>query len=319
MRIPDPLVSVVIPTRDRPDLVTVAIRSALAQSLGAIEVIVVIDGPDLQTEESIQRIDDPRLRARPLPRPAGAPSARNAGVQEARGRWVAFLDDDDEWLPEKLALQYESARTSSRRHPIITCRVIARSPSGDFIWPRRFPRSDETIGEYLFCRTSPFFGEGLVPTNTIFTTRELLQAVPFDGALRDHEDLDWLLRVSAMEGVGIEFVARSEPLAIWHIEQRWSRMSDRVDWRYSLGWIRARRDLVTRRAYAAYVLTWLGATAARGRDRSAFLPLLREAWRHGSPVSVDLLSYLGYWLAPRDLQAKAAALFARRSLRSAGG
>jgi hypothetical protein len=240
-------------------------------------------------------------------------------VSEARALWVAFLDDDDEWLPEKLARQYEMARTSSHRHPIVACRVIARSPTGDFIWPRRLPRADEAIGDYLFCRTSPFFGEGLVPTNTIFTTRELLQTVPFDCDLRDHEDLDWLLRVSGMRSVGVEFVPGGEPLAIWRIEQQWSRMSDRVDWHYSLGWIRARRNLVTPRAYAAYLLTWLGAAAARTRDRSAFFPLLREAYRHGSPARVELLSYLGYWLAPRKLQGRAAALFARHSLRSGRG
>src|SRR6185436_11387163 len=107
MRTPQPLVSVVIPTRDRPHLVSAAIRSALAQSLREIEVIVVIDGPDARTEESIRLIEDDRLGTTTLPRPSGAPSARNAGVAAARGRWVAFLDDDDEWLPEKLARQLE--------------------------------------------------------------------------------------------------------------------------------------------------------------------------------------------------------------------
>ncbi len=314
-----PRVSVIIPTRDRAPLVGGAVKSALAQSLPEIEVLVVVDGPDDATEEVLRGIDDPRLRFEALPAPSGAAAARNAGVARARGEWIAFLDDDDAWLPEKLALQLETARRSSHRWPIVACRVSARSESQDFVWPRRFPDPGEPIGDYLFCRRSLFFGEGLVPTNTVFTPRELLAEVPFDDGLRDHEDIDWLLRVCGREGVGVEFVPQDDPLAVWSLDAEWSRMSDRIDWRWSLGWLRERKHLVTRRAYAAYLLTWLGGAAARAGDRSAFLPLLREAWRDGRPSAIDLLSFLGYWSAPRGLQSRLAALFARRARDSGDG
>src|SRR6185437_10035805 len=97
-----PDVSVVIPTLHRPDLAVRAVRSALAQTHAALEVIVVVDGPDPGTEAALGRITDPRLRVLVLAERGKAPNARNQGALAATGRWTALLDDDDEWLPNKI-------------------------------------------------------------------------------------------------------------------------------------------------------------------------------------------------------------------------
>src|SRR5262249_32788271 len=107
-----PLVSIVIPTRNRPGLVTRAVRSALDQTFSAIEVIVVLDGPDEKTIRALAEVEDRRLCLVILTQSVGAQEARNAGVRKARGQWVAFLDDDDEWLPLKLERQIEAANAS---------------------------------------------------------------------------------------------------------------------------------------------------------------------------------------------------------------
>src|SRR5262252_3157848 len=130
------LVSVVIPSRNRPGIIGRAVRSALAQTFSLIEVIVVIDGPDRQTEQALAQIEDPRVRVVALNEPVGAQEARNTGVREARGPWIAFLDDDDEWLPTKLERQLEVARFSPWPHPLVSCALIARAPDGDTEWPR---------------------------------------------------------------------------------------------------------------------------------------------------------------------------------------
>lgn len=307
----DPVVSVIIATRDRPQLVVRAVRSALEQTLHDIEVIVVQDGPNEATIEALSHIEDPRLRTHVLPRHLGPPGALNAGIRQARGRWVALLDDDDEYLPRKLELQLQTALQSKHRHPIVLCRLIGRSESGDRVWPRRMLRPGEDLSEWLFGRRGLFFGDGLMQSNMIFASRELFQMVPFTSGLRDNDDIDWDLRAFAVPGAGIEFVPTMEPLGIWNLDESRSRMSHTTDWRYSLSWIRSRSHLVTPRAYAAFVLTWIGSDEARQGHREAFWPLLREAFARGKPAVMDVLVYLAHWLLPESAKRRAAALFAR--------
>ena len=96
------LVSVVIPTLDRPKLLLRAIDSVLRQTYQEIEVIVVVDRPDPDTVSAVQSVNDPRVRLIVNPYSSTAAGARNAGADHATGEWIAFLDDDDEWLPNKL-------------------------------------------------------------------------------------------------------------------------------------------------------------------------------------------------------------------------
>ena len=125
------IVSVVIPTCGRPDLLQRAVRSALAQTLRAIEVVVVIDGEDPGTRLAMERVayQDPRLHVLALPKSVGGSDARNRGVDAAAGEWIAFLDDDDEWFPGKLQAQLDAVAPSTAPIVIGTCRMIARTPA----------------------------------------------------------------------------------------------------------------------------------------------------------------------------------------------
>ena len=86
------LVTAVIPTRNRPELLLRAIASVLAQNCEQIEIVVVIDGPDATTEAALRAKANGRLRVIALPESVGGSDARNIGVQNARTEWIAFLD-----------------------------------------------------------------------------------------------------------------------------------------------------------------------------------------------------------------------------------
>jgi glycosyltransferase involved in cell wall biosynthesis len=105
-----PFISVVVPTYNRAQQVQAGLLSVLAQTYPEFEVIVVDDGSTDGTEKAIQQFisqeRDQRNQIRYFLQPNQGPSAaRNKGIDEARGEWVAFLDSDDVWLPEKLEWQ----------------------------------------------------------------------------------------------------------------------------------------------------------------------------------------------------------------------
>src|SRR5258707_1976107 len=97
------LVSVIIPTTHRPDLVQRALRSVFAQTYSNLEAIVVVDGPNPATLAVLGAMSEPRLRVLHNPESRGPGVARNLGAVEARGIWLSLLDDDDQWLPPKIA------------------------------------------------------------------------------------------------------------------------------------------------------------------------------------------------------------------------
>lgn len=101
----DPLVSVIIPTHNRANMVSRAIRSVLAQTYTDFEVLVVSDGSTDNTEEVVKAMQDSRIRFFEHEEPQGASAARNMGLRAARGEYLAFLDDDDEWMSDKLEVQ----------------------------------------------------------------------------------------------------------------------------------------------------------------------------------------------------------------------
>lgn len=297
-----PRVAAVIPTAGRPQLVGRAVRSALAQTVSDVEVIVVVDGPDPATENGLAAIADPRLAVEVLPRRSGQCAATNAGIARARAPWIGLLDDDDLWLPDKLERQLAAAESSSAPHPVIGGRLIARSETGDEVWPRRAPAPGEPVSEYLFCRRGPFWGERLFQTSVILAERELMQRVPFREELPRHSDLDWLIRAGTQQGVGLLFAEGAAPLAVWSVERGRDRGSHKPDWRASLEWIRELGPRVTPRAYAAFLLTWLSSQAVAQGERSACATLLRDAWRSGRPGPMELLIFAAIWALPADIR-----------------
>lgn len=290
----------VIPTVSRPGLVTRAVRSALAQTVKDIEVIVVIDGPDDATSTALAAITDHRLRVVALPQRGGASNARNVGVRVAQARWTALLDDDDEWLAHKLAIQLDVARSARAVTPIVASRLINRTPRADLIMPRRLPVPGELVSEYLTLRRGLFHGDGFIQTSTIMAPTELLRRVTFTVGLRRLQELDWTIRAVSHDDVELIFAA--EPLVVWNTDEDRSRVSFDLPWEEMLEWLRRSRPLFTRRAYAAITMSVISSMAAPTRSTSAFRTLLHEAHRHGRPSAFDYVAFLQIWLIPPQLR-----------------
>jgi glycosyltransferase involved in cell wall biosynthesis len=206
----EPPVSVVVPTRDRPELLRRAVRAILGQTYrGRVECVVVFD----QSEPGLPWPELPPGRRLVLvrnERTPGLAGARNSGILAATGELVAFCDDDDEWLPEKLARQV-ARLVATPSATVSTTGILVRYR--DRTTTRLAPTVLVTHGQLLRSRLTE-----LHPSTVLARRRQLLddiglvdEQIPGSYA----EDYEWLLRASRHGPV----LAVPEPLAVIHWHQ----------------------------------------------------------------------------------------------------
>ncbi len=196
----------VIPTWNRAGLVARAVRSALSQDWPALEVLVVDDASQDDTQARLAELDDPRLRVIRQPRNGGVARARNRGIAEARGDLIAFLDSDDEWLPGKLRLQVEALRAAPPGVALVYGGVEELVPGGPPVIarPQAFGRVFPAILERNVLHG--FGSNGMV-------RREALEAVGgFDPDMPAAEDWEFLMRAARF----FDVTAADAPVMRYH-------------------------------------------------------------------------------------------------------
>ena len=202
----NPIVSVVIPTCNRPTLLQRAIESVLAQTFNNWELIVVGDGPTDTVRQVITHYCQQNHRIRAVFQDNAGPSAaRNAGIRVAQGQYVAFLDDDDRWLPDKLKRQVERFK---------------QEPSLGFLYTKCFVEKDGVITDtwpyHMLNSYKKLYQGNFIPTLTVMTRKECLGAVGgFDPKLLVSHDYDLWLRIASR----YSFEGIPEALAIYRFPQ----------------------------------------------------------------------------------------------------
>jgi len=187
-----PSISVVIPTHDRAGLLPRALESVLAQTLLPLEIIVVDDGSRDPTRQLMEQ-RFPRVRYL-YQANRGVSSARNRGIEAARGDWIALLDSDDEWLPNKLKLQMRALQAQPGIRLCHTEEIWIRNG-------RRVNAMDKHAkgGGHIFRRCLP---RCVISPSAALIHRSLLRETGlFDETLPACEDYDLWLRVCAREPV----------------------------------------------------------------------------------------------------------------------
>jgi glycosyltransferase involved in cell wall biosynthesis len=298
-------ISVVIPTRGRPLSLLRALRSVETQTVSPLEVVVVIDGHDPSTRAALESTRV-AVRILELPRRMGGAQARNIGIQQARGEWIALLDDDDEWLPHKLERQVRELERVADERVMLSCRVICREPACETVLPRRPPRPGESLGEYLFVHHPLDGRSGLAQTSTLLASKRLLSQIRFDPALRRHQDPDLFLRAAHEVGARLQYAW--EPLVVWNLDTG-PRISHRADWRHALDFADSRHHIMSRRAYSAFVLSQVARQAKEQGETLAQVLILERALRRGDPTLVELSWYAARALLPNRWKRSARALY----------
>ena len=192
------MVSVVIPTHNRCDLLPRAIKSVQSQTYSDLEIIVVSDGSTDDTRDVVEQIasGDERIRLIEYHPAKGGNVARNTGIEEARGEFVAFLDDDDEWLPEKLEKQVKVLESDDSVGLVYT--------GVNIIYVNENISYNSKVCSCGDMKTTILLDNSIGTTSTVILRKEIIaKSGVFDVELRALQDYDLWIRVCQHCNVGV--------------------------------------------------------------------------------------------------------------------
>jgi len=181
------MISVIIPSYNREKTIERAVRSVLNQSVKDIEVIVVDDGSVDNTREVISQISDNRVKYI-YQNNSGACVARNNGIENAKGEYIAFQDSDDSWSENKLERQL--AKLVSTGADLVFCQVRRHNyETGDEIYPIINLKGSFVPGEMMI-------NQSMASTQTILAKKEVFSEVKFDPKMPRFQDYDLMIRMA---------------------------------------------------------------------------------------------------------------------------
>jgi glycosyltransferase involved in cell wall biosynthesis len=261
---------VIIPVYNRTDLLKRAVGSVLRQDFADFEVLVVDDGSADDIRSIVHGFSDSRLRYHRQTN-QGASAARNAGIDRARGEYVAFLDSDDVYLPHHLATMH--AILKSAPAAVAYCPIIAtRGKNGNFIKPPRAIGPGENMATYLMC------DRGFVQTSGVCLSRQTARQIRYRDDAKFGDDTDFAIRLQL---AGCTFLMADTPGVVWSDDLDHDRLSDIRQPIGDLQWLKDLRPHIPARAYHGYK-GWHQAKSLMQTDPFRALGLYLKAACRGS-------------------------------------
>jgi len=284
---PDPIplqVSVVIPTQGSRYELLEAVQSILADDAANVtkEIIVIVDG--VHSDVTLHAASlDLRVRVVTTPLSMGAAFCRMEGIRRASGQIVAFLDDDDLWLPGRAqALQKHAGKSNI----VIASYVRRRTKHGVDIVPHRPPAHDEHLSEFLF-RRGFRYRASFLQTSGLAASRDVALAVGFPPLLSRHQDYFFLLQ--AVYGHGATFVFVDQVLGEWRLEQPRGTSFRTPSWRTSRAWCLSNPVLFSSRGRGSFLASVVNQAAADDGHRWIALRCAVESVVRGRPSISELI------------------------------
>ncbi|MGO4994993.1 glycosyltransferase family 2 protein [Jeotgalibaca porci] len=194
------MISIVVPSYNREKTIKRCIDSLLLQTYKDLEIIIVDDASTDNTEDIIKLYNDERLHYVKLDKNGGACRARNAGIEIARGEYIAFQDSDDEWDVTKLEKQLVFLEKLNADMVYCAYTRIIETTGKKELFPRIMPPTQDKI-ESTFYR---MLLENTCSTQTILCKAACAKEIRFDETLPRLQDWDWALRVAQKYSVGFQ-------------------------------------------------------------------------------------------------------------------
>jgi len=235
-------VSVIVPTYNRADLISETIESILNQTYKNFELIIVDDGSTDNTEKVIRKFKDNRIKYIKTDYSGVPARPRNIGIKKAKGEYIAFLDSDDMWLPEKLEKQIKVFQASNETAMLYT---RFKTIEGDVISNRIFPENGMYKSGNMF---KSIYLRNLIACSSVMVKRSVLDQVGLfnaDPNLIAIEDADLWLRIALKYNIKC---TDDLPLLIYRIHSQ----------SISQGFIqRTKRSIILRKRYKKYAGNYL--------------------------------------------------------------
>jgi glycosyltransferase involved in cell wall biosynthesis len=256
------MISVVIPVHNGAEILKSTLKSVVTQTHDAIEVLVVDDGSEEDIKSVVDAMKDGRLSYHRLPH-TNANVARNYGIKQARGNYIALLDADDLWLPEHLE-QCLKTIGESGSDAVYGSLVVRNMPSG----PERTvrvsgPNRNETMINYLLRA-----GYG-AQTSTLFMTSSSAKEVLWDETLLRHQDYDFVVRYCQK----YRMTVKSDPTVVYRSYSK----GIRIDFASCIRVIEAHAGDIEPEIYTGYHTRMLRLSMGQNADRDIIAHYRREA------------------------------------------
>ncbi len=205
-----PVVSIIIPTYNRANLIGESISSVLNQTFKDFEVIIVDDGSVDNTESVVKSFNDARIKYIKCEKNRGACVARNLGIKIAKGKYIAFQDSDDKWLPEKLEKQIKVLTACQENSIVYTGFWRIKDNKKIYIPLNRVKQKDGNVYKELL-------NGNFISTQTLLVKKKCLEkSGVFDENLPRFQDWDLVLRLAKY----YDFKFIDEPLALCYFTSK---------------------------------------------------------------------------------------------------
>ena len=249
-------VSVVIPFYSKESgRLNNAVKSVLKQTVESIEVIVVDDGSPISAENELKELNDPRIKIFKHAQNSNGGIARNTGINNAVGKFIAFLDYDDIWYQDKLEQQLAFWHSLNDSGAVIYCKCKIIEGKRIFYRPERGIKPYEKVGNYLF------ESKQIIQTSGIFLSAKLAKKVKFHN-LKRHQDYQFCL---SLESEGAKFYYLNSVL------YEFIQVPKLNDYNFSLEWLNKYSEFLTPAAIVGFKkLVVLRSKISHGRYYEAF-------------------------------------------------
>jgi len=290
-------VSVIISTQNRwPLMARTSLRSALVQEDVDLEVVVVDDGSTEEAPGGLSGLEDARVRLVRHAEPRGIAAARNTGVREAEGEWIAFLDDDDLWSPHKLRTQIDAARTTGAGFAYVGAVWVDREQL-HLVYGHAPPRADGLARELL--RWNVLWGGA----SNVLAASDLVHALGgFDEELFQLADWDLWIRLA----LGSKAAVVDDVLVALLVHRESMLLVDRRDVFAEFDYLRAKhREAAEREGVepdAARFARW----AAAGHLRAGRRSTAARTYVRGTRAPANVVRAAAAFLGPSATRALSA-------------